>query len=374
MAGITQNLRVVIAGGGTGGHLFPGIAVAKELEKRFANAQILFVVGQQRMESEILSHYGYKTASIRVEGLKDRGFKKGLGVCCRLPKSFFQSASIIKKYSPAFVLGVGGYSSGPFCMTASVMRVPTAIHEQNSYPGLTNRLLSRFVDLVFVSFEQSSAYLKGMSKIVTGNPVREDFFLNSVPADRDKEKFTVLVVGGSQGALAINKAFVETLDCLKKRDRHLDVIHQTGKTDFSRVEDDYRKRGLKGEIAPFIQDMKKAYDRADLVVSRSGASTLFELAAMGKPSVLIPYPYAANQHQKINAQSLVQLGGAEMILQEDLSGEGLARCLIQYMDNRRLCQEMGMRAREMAKRDAAKTIVDHLVELAKSKGTLSFHN
>jgi len=361
------NFKAVIAGGGTGGHLFPGIAVARELEKRFEKPEILFVVGRERMESEILSRYGYQVGSISVEGMKGRGWKKGLAVLFKLPKSFFQSLSVIRKFSPAFVLGVGGYSSGPFCLAARYKGIPTAIHEQNSYPGLTNRLLSGFVDRVFISFEESRTYLKGCTQILTGNPVREELFSYCSIEPADRERFTVLVIGGSQGATAINKAFAEALEYLKQQDRHLDVIHQTGKADYARSVEDYRKRNVQGELNPFIQDMATAYNRADLVVSRAGASTIFELAALGKPSVLIPYPFATNRHQEINARSLVQVGGAEMILQNDLTGKTMANVLMKYMDDRTTLKKMGIQAGKIGQKDAAKIIVDHLVEMTGSK-------
>jgi len=358
--------KAVIAGGGTGGHLFPGIAVANELEKRFEGPEILFVVGRQRMEAEILGRYGYQVASISVEGIKGRGWIKGLAVFFRLPSSFFQSISILRRFSPAFCLGVGGYSSGPFCLTSGLIGIPTAIHEQNAYPGLTNRLLSRFVDRVFVSFEESGNYLKTRSLVLTGNPVREELFSVNDVKCHDRDRFTILVLGGSQGAKAINEAFVEALEYLKQMGRYPGIIHQTGKTDYNRVEEDYRKKELEGELSPFIHDMCTAYHRADLVVSRAGASTIFELAALGKPSVLIPYPYAANQHQEINAGSLVRVGGAEMLRESDLTGEKLAHVIIKYMDSRASLEEMGIQARKMGRRDAAKVIVDHLVEMAKA--------
>jgi len=359
-----KTLRGIIAGGGTGGHLFPGIAVARELEKRFENSEILFVIGRQRMESEILSRYGYKVESISVEGMKGRGWKKGLSVIARLPKSFFQSISVIKGFLPDFVLGVGGYSAGPFCLAARFKGIPTAIHEQNSYPGLTNRLLSGFVDRIFVSFEESKAHLKGKKLFLTGNPVREELFSDDRVEQKNQEEFTVLVMGGSQGAMAINKVFAEALEYLNAGKRFPSVIHQTGKADFKRAEKDYRNRGLKGELNPFIQDMATAYKRADIVVSRAGATTIFELAALGKPSVLIPYPYATNQHQEINARSLVRVGGAEMIMESDLTAKGMAQTIIKYMDNRSDLEEMAARAKKMGRRDAARVIADQLLDLS----------
>ncbi|HBF42091.1 MAG TPA: undecaprenyldiphospho-muramoylpentapeptide beta-N-acetylglucosaminyltransferase [Desulfobacteraceae bacterium] len=356
--------RCIIAGGGTGGHLFPGIAIAKEIQSRFEDSDVLFVVGRKKMESEILSRYGYRTKSIHIEGLKGRGWKNGIAVFFNMPKSLLQAASIIKEFRPFLVLGMGGYSAGPICLMARLKGIPTAIHEQNSFPGLTNRLLSRFVDRVFISFEESSAHFKARSMILTGNPVRDELFLQTNNEKENHKGFVVLVIGGSQGARAINTAFVEAVTYLKSRGKYLEIIHQAGKTDYEHLVEEYRSNGLEGAVTPFIEDMATAYHRADLVVSRAGATTIFELAALGKPSVLIPYPYAANQHQKTNALSLVRAGGAHMIPQSELTGKSLAQVLMKYMDNRQALRAMGQRARNMGNRDAARTIVDQLVELS----------
>jgi len=362
---IKSGFRLIIAGGGTGGHLFPGIAVARELKTRFESAEVLFVVGRKRLESEILSPMEpeFKTASIDVEGIKGRGWKRGIPVLIKLPKSILQSASIIKRFSPSFVLGVGGYSAGPFCMAAKLMGIPTAIHEQNSYPGVTNRLLSKFVDRIFISFEESRPYFEKKRPILTGNPVRRELLLSQRNRREETEDFTVLVVGGSQGARAINEAFVEAVIFLRSRGKRLEVIHQTGKGDHSRVLEEYRAKGLKGEVVPFIKDMGAAYNRADIVVGRAGATTIFELAALGKPSILIPYPHATNNHQEINANSLVRVGGAKMILQKDLNGEVMARALMKYMNNRPELAKMGEQARKISRTNAAKVIVDQIMKM-----------
>ncbi len=359
---MTPGFRLVIAGGGTGGHLFPGIAVARALKTRIEDAEVLFVVGRKRMETDIVSRAGFEAVSIDVEGIKGRGWKKGLSVLMKLPKSLFQSVSIIRQFSPSFVLGVGGYSAGPFCVAAKFMGILTAIHEQNSYPGVTNRLLSKFVDRIFISFEESRPYFEKKEAILTGNPVRRELFLSLPNGPETRDKLTVLVVGGSQGAQAINKTFVDALSFLVRKGKKIEVIHQTGKGDYERVLEDYRARGLKGEVAPFITDMGDAYSRADIVVSRGGATTIFELAALGKPSILIPYPYATNRHQEINAGALVRAGGAEMILQEDLTPEGMASTLIKYMDDRPALKTMGERARKIGRTDAAVVIVDKMME------------
>ena len=369
---IKTSFRCLIAGGGTGGHLFPGIAVAREVEARFVDNEILFIVGHKRMESGLLAHYGCRATCIDVEGLKGRGWRKGLSVMAKLPKSIFQSASIIKGFSPALVLGMGGYSAGPVCLAARFMGIPTAIHEQNAYPGLTNRLLARVVDRVFISFNESRSHFNARSLFLTGNPVRKELFSDASPGAEDRKAFSILVLGGSQGATAINRVFTETLLYLKAKGRNPEVIHQTGKTDYERVVQDYREKGIRGELFPFIQDMATAYNRADLVVSRAGATTIFELAALGKPSILIPYPYATNQHQKTNAHGMVRAGGAEMISQSELSGEGLAQMLIRLMDNRPALEQMGKDAKRMARPDAAKTIVDQLVALVGAYGKKNF--
>lgn len=355
--------RVIIAGGGTGGHLFPGISVARELERRCKGADILFVVGRRRIESELLTDHGYRAKAIDVEGLKGRGWKKGISVVFKLPGSLIESLAIIREFSPRLVLGMGGYSAGPMCLAARLMRIPTAIHEQNSYPGLTNRMLSRIVDRVFISFEESRAYLKAKSITLTGNPVRKELFSERDKPSEKTNAFTILVVGGSQGAKAINEVFAEALAKLNAEGRNPNVIHQTGPLDHERAVQDYRKRGLKAALFPFIREMTAAYQQADLVVSRAGATTIFELAALGKPSILVPYPYATNQHQEMNARSLVQAGGAEMIHQSELTAARLSKLLVQYMEQPSALREMAKRAQEMGRPHAVKVIADHLVAM-----------
>ncbi len=356
----------MVAGGGTGGHLFPGVAVAKEIGRRFEGAEILFVTGKRKMESEVLRKAGFRQTSIAVEGMKGRGLFKGAWVALKLPWSFLESLWIIRGFSPHLVLGVGGYSAGPVCLAARVMGVPSAIHEQNSFPGVTNRLLCRVVNRVFVSFEGSREHFSGGSIHLTGNPIRAEFVTSETRLARNGKPFTVAVVGGSQGARAINNAFVEALALLKERNRPCRVIHQTGELDYERTAALYKERGLEAEVRPFIQDMAGVYREADLVVSRAGAGAVFEMAAMGKPSLLIPYPFAANRHQETNAQFLVEAGAAEMILQENLTGEVLAERLQKFMENRAALEKMGQAARSVSKPDAAQRIADLLLEMVRS--------
>jgi len=359
-AGDREETRVMIAGGGTGGHLFPGVAIGEEISRRYGDSEILFVTGRRKIESEILSRFGFHQVSIHVEGIKGRGLLKGIMVLLKLPYSLFQSISIIKRFSPHLVLGVGGYSAGPVCLAARIMGIPTAIHEQNSFPGLTNRLLCRIVDRVFISFAESEVHFGGGSIHLTGNPIRQELFIEKNNHENVNKRFTILIVGGSQGARAINTAFMDTLEILKSKGKDPLIIHQTGETDHAWVLEAYRKMGFEGEVTPFIHDMARVYQRADMVVSRAGATTVSELAALGKPSILIPYPYAANRHQETNARILADIGGTEILLQEELSGEGLANLLIKYMDDRTALEEMGKQAGKIGRRDATKVIVDQL--------------
>ena len=307
-----------------------------------------------------MARYGFQQTPIAIEGLKGRGWKKGASVVFRLPFTIVESALVVRRFAPQTVIGMGGYSAGPVCLAARLLGIATAVHEQNSYPGLTNRLLSRVVDKIFISFPESATHFPAGEPILTGNPIREDLLADKTREGERKDGFTVLVLGGSQGARAVNRAVVAALKVLKKEGQEPMVIHQSGPTDHEEVAAAYRNHGLRGEVQPFIQDMATAYHRADLVVSRAGATTIFELALLGKPSILIPYPYAANSHQETNALALVRAGGAEMMLEDELNAERLAGLLLKYMDDRVALGQMGRKALTIGRPDAAKRIVDQL--------------
>jgi len=362
-----KGYRVLIAGGGTGGHLFPGLATAREIVQRRPDAEILFVTGNRPMERHILERSGFRQASIQVEGLMGRGWRKGARVVLALPRSFFQARRVLRSFSPVAVLGVGGYSSGPVCVAARTLKIPTAVHEQNSFPGLTNRLLCRIVDRVFISFEESRAKFPTGTLVFTGNPVREELLQAERPLRSEDGAFSVLVVGGSQGARAVNTAVVAALGILKKEGRAIRVVHQTGKGDYERVLSLYTELGLRGVVTPFIDDMAEAYLETDLVVGRAGASTVAELASLGKPSVLVPYPYATNNHQVTNARALSDAGGAVLLLQSELSGRSLAHVLARLDSDREALREMGERARDRKHPEAARAIVDGLEALTARK-------
>jgi UDP-N-acetylglucosamine--N-acetylmuramyl-(pentapeptide) pyrophosphoryl-undecaprenol N-acetylglucosamine transferase len=341
------------------------VAVGKELSNRIKGAEILFVTGSRNIESRVLSKTGFRQEFITVEGIKGRGWK-ALRAFLKLPYGLIQSFQIIKRSSPHLVLGVGGYSSGPVVLAAWLMKIPTAIHEQNSYPGFANRVLCRIADRVFISFDDSRKIFPSGSILLTGNPVRKEFLEKRGPGKRDGEKFTILVTGGSQGARAINRAIVKALEILKQEGKEPRVIHHTGQEDYERVMGEYRDKGLTGDITPFIEDMPKACDKADIFIGRAGAGTVFELAALGKPSILIPYPNSPNRHQESNAMALASVGGAEIVYQDKLAeGRALADLLIRYMEDRPSLVKMGKRAGTIAKPDAAGIIADELCGMMK---------
>ncbi len=365
-----DNISIIIAGGGSGGHLFPGIAVAEEVMSRFAHAKILFVTGGRSIESRVFAGTGFRQKSITVEGIKGRGWKAVRAVF-KLPCSLIQSFRIIRSEKPGVVLGVGGYSSGPVVLAAWLMNIPTAIHEQNSYPGFANRMLCRFCDRVFISFEESRKCFPSGSILLTGNPVRKEFLLKRRYNKGEEKDFTILVTGGSQGARAVNSAVINALVILKQKGLHPYVIHHSGPGDSERVRKEYEERGLKGEVVPFIGDMAEACERSDFFIGRAGAGTVFELAAMGKPSVLIPYPNSPNGHQESNAMALANTGGSIMINQESSeNGEVLADIIIKYMKAPSLLKKMGEMASTIAMPDATKIIADELcgmINLKKQK-------
>jgi UDP-N-acetylglucosamine--N-acetylmuramyl-(pentapeptide) pyrophosphoryl-undecaprenol N-acetylglucosamine transferase len=319
------------------------------------------------MEREIILKAGFEARSIDVEGMLGKGLLQRIRVLSKVLIGSIQSLTIMRDLKPNLIVGVGGYTSGPVCLVAWLL-------EQNSFPGLTNRILAPFVKKVFISFEESRGYFKGGNLLLSGNPIRDELMhLKSFPRRVSKsaegglnQRFVILVMGGSQGAKAINRAFTSALKELKAVGLLPFVIHQTGKEDLQKVLDDYHSLGLDGEVKAFIEDMASAYERADLVICRAGATTIAELAALGKPSILIPYPYAAHKHQDINAKALVAVGGADMILERDLNPKSLARRIRRYMENTGELTRMSSLALKAGRPRAKEIIVDQLMELIRS--------
>lgn len=349
-------MKVLVAGGGTGGHLFPGMALAEAFRVREPAGAILFVGTDNPLEISTLSKKGFDHVGIPAQGLKGRGLWRQVRSLAKIPKAFWQALGIIRRFDPDIIIGVGGYASGPVALAARLMGKKLVIHEQNLIPGLTNRVLGRFAHRVFISFPDNLAIFKTSKTVVTGNPVRREL-LTVKPAEKAVGRFTVLVLGGSQGAHAINRAVVEALDHLKEPTR-MRFIHQTGPRDASWVASAYERHSMEATVEPFFQDMATIYRSATMVICRAGATTIAELTALGKPAIFIPFPFATNNHQELNARYVADSGGGEVVLERDLNGELLAERIDHYVSNPKALQGMSVGAEALGRRNAAELIVD----------------
>jgi UDP-N-acetylglucosamine--N-acetylmuramyl-(pentapeptide) pyrophosphoryl-undecaprenol N-acetylglucosamine transferase len=354
-------MRVIFAGGGTGGHLFPGLAVARELQQRDPMTEILFVGTEQGIEARVLPREGFKFETIPVRGLKGRGIRGLLDAVWGVPAGLLRSLAIIRNFRPDLIIGLGGYASGPVLLAGRLRRFPCAIMEQNLRPGFTNKLLARFVDRVFTSYRESGAYFSGGKVLEMGNPVR----WRKLPAVKPSGKFVLLIFGGSAGAHRINLAVVDALRRLTDIAGELQIIHQTGQADFAAIKAVYDSLPFAAEVLPFIEKMDEAYASADLVLCRAGATTVAELTAFGKAAILVPYPYAIYDHQRWNAQALRDHGAAEMILDQELNGDLLAGRVRAYVSDRQRIAAMAAAARTMGRPEAAARIVDECYALVR---------
>jgi len=358
-------LRVLIAGGGTGGHLYPGIAVARALLARVPDAQVTFVGTATGIESRVVPREGFTLDVIRSAGLKGKSLRSLVRGLSLLPASALDAWQVITRRRPSVVIGVGGYSSGPVVALAALRGIPTLLMEQNAVPGLTNRLLSSLVSAAAVTYDESLA-LFGRKAFVAGNPVRPEFFGEEAYAEHSSPPAAarVLVFGGSQGAHAINVAMVEAAPRLAAAAAAVAITHQSGERDLEMVRDGYRRAGLEARVEPFLFAMDREMKAADLVVCRSGATTLAELTAAARPSILIPFPGATDDHQRRNAEALAKVGAAQMVDQRELTGERLATEILALSANEGERRRMGQAAARLARPDAAKVIVDRILELA----------
>ena len=354
-------MRVIFAGGGTGGHLFPGLAVARELQQRDSMTEILFVGTEQGIEARILPREGFRLETIPVRGLKGRGIRGLLDAAWGIPSGLYRSLMIIRNFQPDVIIGLGGYASGPVLLAGKLRRLRCVIMEQNLRPGFTNKLLARFVDRVFTSYRESEAYFFGGKVLEMGNPVRWP----KLPAVKPSGKFVLLIFGGSAGAHRVNLAVVDAMRTLTDIAGELQIIHQTGQADFAAIKAAYDSLPFAAEVLPFIEKMDEAYARADLVVCRAGATTVAELTAFGKAAILVPYPYAIYDHQRWNAQSLRDQGAAEMILDQELKGDLLAGRVRAYVSDRQRIAAMAAAARRMGRPEAAARIVDECYALVR---------
>jgi UDP-N-acetylglucosamine--N-acetylmuramyl-(pentapeptide) pyrophosphoryl-undecaprenol N-acetylglucosamine transferase len=367
---VTDRLRVVIAGGGTGGHLYPGIAVARELLLRRPGSDISFAGTAKGIEWLVVPREGFMLDVLRSGGLKGKSLAVRLRGAALLPFSLLDAWRIISKRRPHLVIGVGGYSSGPVVLIAALRGVPTMLLEQNAVPGLTNRLLARVVDLAAVTFESTTGFFAGKA-FVSGNPVRPEFVGNQQPRDTGAHEHAtgvgVLVFGGSQGAHAINMAMVEAAPELAGRGAALRLTHQTGERDVEMVRRAYREAGLQADVEPFLYDMGRRLGEADLIVCRAGATTLAEITAAGKPSILIPLPTATDDHQRKNAEALASSGAAEMMLQSEVTGPALASRILALAGDVAARARIAAAARVLARPDAARIIVERALVLVNAR-------
>ncbi len=348
-------ISVIIAGGGTGGHIYPGIAIAQEFKRRDADTRVLFVGTARGLETKIVPREGFELHLIEVAALKRVSLLKRIKSLLLLPKSFLAVRSLIQEVRPDVVIGVGGYASGPVVLMASLMGVPTLVAEQNALPGFTNRVLARFVKAAAVTFDEAKKFF-GDKAVITGNPVRAEFF--SVLPKAVTEQTHLFITGGSQGARAINLAMIDALPLLVEEKDKLSITHQTGESDYDKVRAAYLELGWRVEVKPFVEKMVEEFAKADLVMTRAGATTVAELAAAGKPALMIPFPFAADDHQRKNAEAVERAGAGRMLLQAELTPERLAQELLWLIRDPQQLARMAEASKKLGHPDAAANVVD----------------
>lgn len=368
-------MKIMIAGGGTGGHVYPGIAVAEELVRRRPNAEVVFVGGKRGLEAHAVPESGFRIRYIVTRGFPRRAWWRWPGAVLANAVGFLQALWVVASERPDAVLGTGGYVSGPVATAAWMLGRPLLLQEQNSIPGLANRWLARVADEVHLSFTEARAYFKRKDNLkVTGNPVRAhvlggDRGQGLRAFDLAEGKPTVFIFGGSRGAHRINEAALDAMRRLKGR-VDLQFILQTGSDDYEGARGAVETEQLPARVTPFLREIHLAYAVADLVVCRSGAMTLAEIAACGTPAILVPYPYAAHNHQEVNAHNLVERGAAALLLDRELTGERLAREIAHLVADRQTLRRMSANARTFARLDAAERIVKSLERWAEGRGAV----
>jgi len=360
---------LMIAGGGTGGHIYPAIAVAQEWIARDAKRRVVFVGTERGLEKTIVPKAGFPLELISVGGLKGKGIGDTIKGLLRLPVGFAQAFSLVGKHHPNVVFGVGGYSSGPVLAAAKLRGVPTAIHESNAFPGLANRLLARVVTAVAVAFEAAAQRMKRADAVITGNPIRSEFFSDSRhPTADSRARKRILIFGGSQGSRVINDTMIGALLFMAPLKDRIEIVHQTGPNELQKMQQAYRASAFTGaRVVPYLDPIVDESAAADLVVSRSGAMTVGELAALGRAAILIPFAAATDNHQELNARAVEQAGGAVVITERELSPERLGFAITEIVNDPDRTAHMGAAARTLAMPDATKKIVDLLEKIERSE-------
>lgn len=358
----------MIAGGGTGGHIYPAIAIAQEWQARDHQRRVVFVGTEHGLEKSIVPRAGFPLEFISVGGLKGKRGVDLLRNLARLPLGFVQAWKVVGRHRPGVVLGVGGYSSGPVLVAAWLRRRATMIHEANAFPGLTNRIVGRFVTAVAVAFDEAAVRLKRKDALTTGNPVRREFFEAGQGRTPGGEPRRLLIFGGSQGSRAINEAMTGALLFLARLKDRMQIVHQTGPAELEVVRGAYKTSAFAdARIVPYLDPIVTEIADADLVVSRAGAMTIGELAAVGRAAILIPFAAATNNHQELNARVVERAGGAIVITEAQLSPERLALAITEVINDSERAARMGSAARSLAAPEATKTIVDLLEKIEKTE-------
>jgi UDP-N-acetylglucosamine--N-acetylmuramyl-(pentapeptide) pyrophosphoryl-undecaprenol N-acetylglucosamine transferase len=357
-------MKVLIAAGGTGGHIYPGIAVATEIMARDPESEVLFVGTARGLEKNIVPDNGFQLSLINSSGLKNVGLIgkfKGLSV---LPRSFLEARRIMRQFRPHVVVGAGGYVSGPVLMMAAIMGYPTLVMDSNALPGFTNRQLARFVDRAALTFNEAIPFF-GTKAVMTGNPVRKDFF--SIKEITNDGFIDLLIFGGSQGARAINDAMTAALPSINVYRDRVRIVHQTGEADSDKVKELYADAGwANAEVRAYISDMVAEFEKADLIICRAGATTCAELAAAGRPAIMIPLPTAADNHQRKNAEAMQNAGAATMIQQSESNGAALGNAIGNLISEPETLARMSKAAKGLGSADAAEKTVDIIEELKRN--------
>jgi len=353
-------VRLIITGGGTGGHLFPALAVARGVRERWPGSEILFIGTNRAVDSKALAGEGFERRVLPCSGLKGMGNLARIRSLAVLPGAVLGAMRMIRSFRPDLVFSVGGYVTGPVVAAARLLGVPVCLHEQNSVPGLANRLAGRLADRICLSMACRPSFPAGKT-VLTGNPVREEIIRAAADRAGTSGCATLLVLGGSQGAHRINRLMAEAASHLA--DTAIRIVHQTGEKDRDWVARAYAESGIEARVESFFTDMAGLYRRADLVVSRAGATTLAELAVMGLPALLIPYPHAADDHQMSNAHRYADRGGALVVAESELDAALLAVKVKTLMSDPKRLKDMGRAMSGMAMTDATRRILDVCWEL-----------
>ncbi len=352
-----------MAAGGTGGHVFPALAIARAFQEKRMNVQILFVGTPRGMEKELVPSAGFPLELMQVSGLKGKGWFYRIRSLMTLPRAFFSSWKLLKTFRPDTVFGIGGYASGPILLMAALTGKKTAILEPNAVAGLSNRVLGKFVYRVFVAFQEAGHFFASKKVIHSGNPIRKEI-LNVPPPSFEANKLKVLVFGGSQGARSINQAVIDALPKLKESGIEFSFIHQTGLKDEKRVREAFLAQGIEADVFAFSgENMAQAYEQSHVVLARGGSSVL-EIAACGRPSIVVPYPFSADDHQWANGCVMQKAGASVLVKNDDLNGSCLAGHLIELAKNSERLKEMSHCARKLRFDQAAERIVEEIEEMS----------